>query len=100
MLTAASKVPGRNGIPWPISERKRSPSTSRCNAISSIEGEMSSPIHVCGPPSSGEREERILPESPEPQPTSRIKLGDERERRESARWVICDWMDWIREEVG
>ena len=43
--------------------------------------------------------ERISPERPEPQPMSRIREGVGRESRESARWVMVDWMDWMREEV-
>lgn len=31
---APSKLPGRNAKPWPISARKRSPSTSRSRATS------------------------------------------------------------------
>ena len=44
-------------------------------------------------------EERISPERPEPQPTSRIKEGKGRRRRERARWVICAWIRRIRDEV-
>ncbi len=60
---------------------------------------MSMPTQVWGPPSEGVTEERISPERPEPQPTSRIKEGEVRERRERARWVMEDWMVRMREEV-
>lgn len=33
-LIQPSNVPGRNGIPWPMSPSKRSPSTSLSNATS------------------------------------------------------------------
>lgn len=99
MLMAASNEPGRKGTPCPISARRRSPSTSRRSATSSMLGEMSIPIQVCGPPSSGGTSESISPERPEPQPTSRIREGDLRSRSSSARCVMSDWMLRIREEV-
>ena len=43
--------------------------------------------------------ESISPERPEPQPMSRTRDGDVRERRERARCVMLDWMFWMREEV-
>ena len=54
---------------------------------------------MCGPPAAAGTEERIPPERPEPQPTSRTRLGEERKRRERARWVISAWMERMREEV-
>ncbi len=92
-----------------MSDRRRSPSISpseeekeeepRSSAVESIELEMSMPTHVCGPPDDSGTEERIEPERPDPHPRSRISDGERRSRRESARCVICAWMDWMREEV-
>jgi len=59
---------------------------------------MSMPVQMCGPEGAG-TEERIEPESPEPQPMSRMCDGVWRERRERARCVMVAWMDWMREEV-
>ncbi len=68
---------------------------------------MSSPTQVWGPEGlaaarAGSREggvERISPERPEPQPMSRSRDGEVRERRERARRVISRWIRVIREEV-
>ena len=60
---------------------------------------MSIPTQMCGPPSDGGTEERISPERPEPQPMSRMSEGEERLRRESARFAISTWTFWMREEV-
>lgn len=60
---------------------------------------MSMPIQIWGPCCEVGTEERISPERPEPQPTSRIREGWGRERSSSARWVIDAWMFCIREEV-
>ena len=54
------------------------------------------PTHVC---ECGSASVRISPERPEPQPMSRMKEGEERSRSSRARFVMCDWMDWIREDV-
>lgn len=40
MLTAPSNVPARNGMPWPMSCKKRSPSTSRSLATPAFAREM------------------------------------------------------------
>jgi hypothetical protein len=39
----------------------------------------------------------MTPERPLPEPMSRIREGEWRFRRERARWVISDWIFWIRE---
>ena len=60
---------------------------------------MSIPTQLCGPPSGDGTEERMEPESPEPQPMSRIRDEEESWRRERARCVISAWTFWMREEV-
>ena len=53
--------------------------------MSSIEADMSMPTQICGPPSEGETEDRISPERPDPQPTSRTREGALRSRSSRAR---------------
>lgn len=59
---------------------------------------MSIPIQLCGPAGGG-WEERMEPESADPQPISRMREGEVRESKETARWVMVAWMCFIREEV-
>ena len=99
MDIAASKVPARKGMPWPMSDRKRSPSTSLSSACDSMEDDMSRPIHSCGPPAEDSIVDSIWPERPEPQPMSRIRDGEERAKSSRARYVMLAWMDRIRDEV-
>lgn len=66
---------------------------SRSIAMASMDAEMSIPTQMWL------ELVRCSPERPEPQPMSRMKDGAGRARSCSARWVIEDWIDWMREEV-
>ena len=57
------------------------------------------PNQMWGPPSHGGVDDKISPERPEPQPMSRIKDGEGRERSSRARLVISTCTFRTREDV-